>query len=285
MELIDKVRIALISSGFPLEMKIANVLKNSNWSINVGSRYEDFETGVLRELDVTASKSINRIEVHLFIECKKSDNKQLVLYAPTHNRSVTQILSPLRYFPKPESITVEKQLNEVWKSIPLLDESVPISNGIIFTKGEKIEQGNDSFFSSLNGIVKKSIIIGSDGYIETGFRMIFFHILVYDGIIYQVSNIEDKDFELTEINYGQYEFPYRFKFPINIFRNFQDIVQASHHFRFSNLIEIIHPNFFEVYLQKIQSAISQIPKDKFEGWGISMEDFYYEHRKATGAEE
>ncbi|MBW7914631.1 MAG: hypothetical protein H3C54_13255, partial [Taibaiella sp.] len=71
--LIEKIRQGITTSGFPLEMSIGNILKNNEWGCTIGSVYEDFETGILREIDICASKTINGIEVELLIECKKSE--------------------------------------------------------------------------------------------------------------------------------------------------------------------------------------------------------------------
>lgn len=282
MELIDKVKKALIDSGFPLEMRIAKILKEDDWAISMGSKYVDFETNVLREFDLTASKEVNGVLVHLFIECKKSDNKQLVLYAPTHNRNMTLLINPLRYFPKLRNtdFDLEKKLASLWETLPIYDSTIPISNNIIFTRGEKVEQNNDAFFNSLNGVVKKSIITGSDGYIETNFRMMFFHILIYDGVIFQVTDSNDSEFEINEVQYGQFKFEYRFKIPESTSSMVADLIKTSRFFSFSNIIEIMHPDFFQTYIESIKRTLLEISKKSYKGWGHSMEDFKISNKKA-----
>ena len=271
MELKEKVKKALIDSGFPLEMIIAKVLEDDGWNTNLGDRYVDFETRVLREIDIIANKSVNGIEVYLVIECKKSDNKQLVLYAPTPDRQIMHFLPPFRVFPKFKP--KDNRHKNIWYQLPLFNDNIPLSNNIIFTKGDKVEQNNDSFFSSLNGMIKKSIDIGRDGFIDSEFRMMFLHLLIYDGVIYQLSNSTSEDFSLEEIKYGQYVFKYRFKFPSVDSMETEDIVKTANLFRFSNIIEILHPSHLKTYLQELQTAILAIPKKSFKGWGYSMEDY------------
>jgi len=277
MELIEKVKKALIDSGFPLEMKIAKILRQKDWSVSVGRRYEDFETNMLREIDIVGEKSINGIRVHLFAECKKSDNKQLVLYAPNITKSLIRLLNPVKYFPKLEKNShgykMEKKLLEAFSQMPLMNEAVPVSNNIIFTKGEKVEQNNDSFFSALNGLLKYSIISGSDGYISTEFQIIFLHGLIYDGVIYQVKESNSDEFNIEEVAYGQYEFRYKFKFPKESIGAISDIVNTSRFFSHSNVIEILHPTHMELYIDTIEKSLLGIPKMELQGWGQSMEDY------------
>lgn len=224
-----------------------------------------------REIDITANKSVGSIEVHLVIECKKSDSKQLVLYAPTHNRSKYDFVSPLRFFPRLKPF--DQRFKSTWDKLPLFDDSIPVSNNIIFTRGEKVEQNNDSFFSSVNGIIKKSIDWASDGYTETNFRMIFFHLLIYEGAIYQVRDTVSEDFSLESVVYGQYEFPYRFKYPEPITPIQADLNKTARQFGLSNIIEIMHPVHLGNYLEHIQAALISIPNKVYDKWGVDMQEY------------
>jgi len=98
-ELVKKIKEGIRKSGFPLELKIGSVLEKNKWTYTVGDLYEDFETRKTREIDITASKTINNIHVHLFIECKKSDSKQVVLYAPKSNKFLIFLDSIIKIFP------------------------------------------------------------------------------------------------------------------------------------------------------------------------------------------
>jgi len=275
MDLIDKVKKAITDSGFPLEMQMAKVLRENDWTVALGQRYVDFETGVLREMDIVAERSIGGIRINLFIECKKSDNKQLVLYAPTHDRHPHFWFHPLRYFPRifPGKTAKEKRLSSAWAGLPFFDPEVPVSNGIIFTKGDKVEQHNDSFFNTLNGLIKNSVNTASDGYIQTNFRIMFFHIVIYDGVMYQLSDSEIMPFDLAPISYGQYKFDYRFKFPTGASGLASDLVDTARKFMLYNIIEIMQPAYLQTYLQAIEKILCGIPKKTYKGWGITMEDY------------
>src|SRR5690606_18633507 len=99
MDLIQKVKQGIAKSGFPLEMKIGNILADNDWMYSIGNIYEDFKTGKFRESDVSANKTINGISVHLFIECKKSEEKQIVLYAPKKTKFLPFSQMWLKSFP------------------------------------------------------------------------------------------------------------------------------------------------------------------------------------------
>ena len=84
-DLTKKIKEGLFKSGFPLEMKVGGILDNYEWGNSIGRLYKDFETGKMREIDLCAEKSLNGFAVHLKIACKKSTEKQLILYSPQAN--------------------------------------------------------------------------------------------------------------------------------------------------------------------------------------------------------
>ncbi len=99
-KLINKIKKGLIKSGFPLEMKVSKILKNNGWNHSMCNYYLDFESNVYREYDIHAEKRINGIDVMLFIECKKSDDKQVILYSPQNNKFLPFIDIYFKAFPK-----------------------------------------------------------------------------------------------------------------------------------------------------------------------------------------
>lgn len=270
-DLKKKIKKALDDSGFPLELNISKILKSKKWIHTLCARYEDFETGVLRELDISAHKTINGIAVHLQIECKKSSNKQLILYAQHKSQLPLYFINYFKFFP----VIIYKKgpyklkdivLNEL-EDLPILKHRELMSKSVIFTRGDKIEQNNDNFFSSLNGIIKKSIVDVSDGYVETGCRIICLHILVYDGLIFLMSNAENEDYELIETEYGQYKFDYRFKISQKVEETPPDFLEIVKFFSHANVIEIMTPKYFEKYLADVENAILNVEKKKIKEWG------------------
>ncbi len=274
-DLIKKIKKGLIKAGFPLELKMAKILKDNEWTYSLGHHYLDFETGKNREFDISAEKRVNDIEVHLLIECKKSENTQLILYTPQKRNALKSLFFStwFKAFPslawKKDSPFNQKDVGKAFSGLNLFSGEYFFSKNVIFTKGDKVNQDNTSFFSSLNGIVKRGIHIASDGYIETGFRTIFFYVVVYDGIMLQLSPSDEDDFNLAEIEYGQLEFEYRFKVLSHLWDQFGNGIQK---FGQKNIIEVMQPQYLEKYLINISESISSINKETISGWGEDWPD-------------
>lgn len=274
--LLNKIKSGLIKSGFPLELNIAQKLKQRDWAYSIGNSYLDFETYKLREIDIVAEKNINGFHVNLIVECKKSEKDQLILYQTSSREKTGKNIffsTWLKCFPKitfaRDSGYKEKNIISAFKDLPLCDETQHFAKNIIFSNGDNIKQDNTSFFSSLNSIIKKSILAGSDGYVETGFRILFLHVVIYDGFILKILPNKDEIFDLVEVQYGQYEFEYKFSFPTGTNKHIiEDVIMFGEKF----IIEIMTPEYFDGYIDKVTHTIESIDKDLLEGWGEDWPD-------------
>jgi hypothetical protein len=269
--LINKIKKGLIKSGFPLEMKVSKILKNNGWNHSMCNYYLDFESNVYREYDIHAEKRINGIDVMLFIECKKSDDKQVILYSPQNVKFLPFMDIYFKAFPKmpnyKEYIPDQKRQKDAFIELPIFDTKYRLSTGIIFSKGEKVEQDNSSFFGSINGLIKQSIMTGYDGLIETDFRMIFLYLLIYDGFMYELSPSDADDFALMEIEYGQYSYEYHFKPQIDYDVINQAFVKHMGEYGSHFVLELMRPSYFDKYLNKIENVVTNVDKDKLLRWG------------------
>lgn len=86
--LIEKIKIDLKKSGFPLEIEVMNILLKNGWVITPQYHFKDPIEGKDRSVDFLCwkgnsieSKDYERFEVNLVIECKKLDDKQWVLFS------------------------------------------------------------------------------------------------------------------------------------------------------------------------------------------------------------
>ena len=135
IDLIKKIKEGITKSCFPLELKIGSILEKNKWPYNIGDIYEDFETGMVREANISARKTINGIAINLFVECKKSNDKQIVLYAPKDNKHPFFVpiwlkLFPQIYFGKSLPYSAKKIFNEFSK-LPHFDMEIPLSKKLI----------------------------------------------------------------------------------------------------------------------------------------------------------
>jgi hypothetical protein len=86
---IEKLREWLLSQGYPLEMRVAQHLRQAGLRVTQSEVYTDPETGKIRETDVvgrlwTAFDIMERIDVSLglsaVVECKQSRDKPWILF-------------------------------------------------------------------------------------------------------------------------------------------------------------------------------------------------------------
>jgi hypothetical protein len=95
----------LETQGYPLEMEVAKEFRSKQFQVGQGGYYKDPDTGIQREIDVTASKAQAVrdfiLQLVCFVECKVSRSKPWVLFTsirdPTLSRTdhYSMVASPL----------------------------------------------------------------------------------------------------------------------------------------------------------------------------------------------
>ena len=137
--LLNKIKEGLIKSGFPLELQIAKIMQEKDWSYSISSQYVDFETNKLRESDIIADKVINGIQVNLMIECKKSDDKQLILYQPKQREKGWFSFYWAKAFPEIDAgrfSSVVENISREFSRLPVLSKNYHFSNSIILVMAD-----------------------------------------------------------------------------------------------------------------------------------------------------
>jgi hypothetical protein len=273
-DLLKKITAGIQKSGFPLELKIGSILEKNGWGYSIGNIYMDFETGIFRESDISASKTINGIAIHLFIECKKSEDKPIVLYAPKKFKIVPFMNLWLKIFPK-INFNIKNQFNpksiyNEFSGLNYFNMDVQLAKNLLVTKGDRVTQENLNYLSSINGLIKKSVYSGCDGYLETDFRTLFLYVFIFEGYLYQLTNSKVEDFDLTEIEYGQYEYEQPFQF---LSYTDQDVMMTADKLGSKFIIEVMNPEYFIKYLNQLENIIKNIDSKKLEGWGENWPEF------------
>ncbi len=273
-DLLKKVKAGLAKSGFPLEIEIGRLLEKNKWLFSTSNPYIDFETGKLRESDISASKMINGVSVHLIIECKKYSDKQIVLYCPNTRKYKRNVFfwAWLRGFPKPLIFPTKERgpihdMLDVFQDLEIFDLDRHFAKNIIFTKGDKVLQENQSFFSSLNGMLKEGVNnrvqFGNDSSFRNK-RVLYFYLLVVDGVLLQFLPSVKDDFTVEQIEYGQYEMTYNFKILPEFIETYLETAKA---FEKTNIIEMMNPNYFEKYILNLEKTVDNFDKEKLKEWG------------------
>lgn len=273
-ELIEKIKNGIIKSGFPLEMKVGQILHKNGWAYTIGSLYKDFETEKIREIDLYALKTINGIAVNIEIACKKSTEKQLILYAPKLERknmfyeTYFTALPTITWNEEDKKKYSSKRIYSAFSNLDIFDSNIPVARKLIVSKGNNITEDNVKFLSDFNGLVKHSIITGSDGYIDTGFRIIYLYVMVFDGLIFNLIPSEE-DFKLNQCEYGNLIYEPNLKFSTNESENIlNDLIETSRKFKHRKfIIELMNPDFIERYLYRIETTLNKINKNHLTNWG------------------
>lgn len=269
--LIEKIKEGLIKSGFPLEMEVGKILKDNNWKFNTGNFYTDLETQKIRELDIAAAKNINTIEVVLYIECKKSDDRQIVLYEPYSSISPPIIDGWIKNIPNYDFDKGDfdhTAFVELFFSSPLWKHRVPVTKNILVTKGSQTVD-NTEYRSAINGLTKKFIFdINRKKNIKQ--RTLCFYILVFEGMLFHLTEAIEEPFDLREIDHGRYYYEpnYRFEditesFSTNVLSNASEFV-----------IEIMTPIKFVKYLHDLENTINSFNSQQFGNWGKNYSDLF-----------
>src|ERR1700741_1370770 len=258
-ELMNKIREGIEKSGFPLELEIGSILKKLNWGYSIGNLYKDFETVKMREMDISAGKLINGISVNLFIECKKSEDKQIVLYAPDRSKEKFLYDPVVKLFPIPDVLKspwVDLFVLSGFRSLRLFKKYIPYANTMIVTKGIVVTQDNVNYLSSINGLVKKSTYdLAGNVAIKKKYRTLFLYIFIFDGVIFQLYTSSKEKFDLKEIQYGLLKYKPHFQIDskysdVNLFKTSTILGKEF-------IIEIISSGQFEKYIRELEINISK----------------------------
>ena len=146
MSLENKIIQWLDNQGYPLEMQIARILKREGFTVSMGDIYADIETGIQREIDVTATKWIVGdqwiVQICFRIECKLSRDKPWVIFT---SREVPEyfIGSLIGSKPYREFLFNVYSTNAAWKQKVLERQpfnNVHVGHGITraFSEGEDV---------------------------------------------------------------------------------------------------------------------------------------------------
>lgn len=270
-ELLIKIKNAIKKSGFPLELKIGNSLEKLQWNYSIGNIFRDFETGKYRESDIVAEKIINGILVKLFIECKKSEDKQLILYAPKNHKNSVIVRKLLKTYPKIKFKNPQYDAKSVFaefQNLPLYDSNVPFAKSLIVTKGDTVTEDNIKFVSSINGLVKNSVIIIDDDSYGISERTLYLHLFIFEGQLFQLSNSEIEDFDLQEISYGQFQYESHLQVESSLVEDEDNTLAETVKSTGSTfIIEFITADKFSSHLKKLEKLISKISSENIIGWG------------------
>jgi hypothetical protein len=209
---LDSVKEWLVKQGYPLELRVGQVLRRAEWHVEHGHWYTDPQTGKARETDLVADiwatddgKPRKSVCLQMVIECKSSPGKPWVVFSAPHNR--------LPLIMHDTSVADGFSRDALWTAsrhkvaLPrLLTGWHKLGHGIVKAHSDGRSGDPTSPFAALLSVVSAAEALGkehaelallSGSHWYTGYVVV--PLLVLDGALYEYRITEDGREELLEV--------------------------------------------------------------------------------------
>lgn len=185
----------LIATGFVFEMEIAELLKTKGYKVEMGQTFLDLEEGKRREIDIIASKEINKITVNLIIECKQSIEGDWIFVCL--NKNPSRYYFAVKHFPVVTNLRKNKLLN----CLHNFDRKIQIAqNYLTFLKKSGKKGENLQIKECLHKLPKALLYFASRR--NEKVKNIFFPVGLFSKQMFSISY--DKELLVKEIDLIQY---------------------------------------------------------------------------------
>src|SRR5450755_125623 len=125
-DLPSKVKRAIQTTGYPLELEVAAIARRQKWVAFHSSEYEDPETHKLRELDLLLYKNIHQRRIEVRVSCKSSINKQFVFF--TADRRPFTRMGELKCTPLVSKFNRAEQVERALHDLPIFTHPCGVVN-------------------------------------------------------------------------------------------------------------------------------------------------------------
>jgi hypothetical protein len=272
-ELLEKLKKAILQSGYPLELQAGAILEKYGWTCFHSVEYVNPETNTLRELDIFAYKIIRGRRIELRISCKTSINKQWVFFTKDTSRHLDTFI--LKFTPVSDDHNSQWQIPLALKNLRFFSENKESVNYTVFTGTNVDREGRsllrDAILSSLNSIY---VYLIPDRLLFDARGTLHFFLVLYRGKMYEANLNEDKtEMNIQDCNYIQWSGRF------NISDKFSDIkipnqqgkpvnfADALYWFRDRFRVEIISDTYFESYLRQTEEVFKQLSEEELNLFG------------------
>lgn len=209
-DLKTKVKEWISKQGYPLEMRVAEILQQVNFNVNLSCYYEDSREKLYREIDVVATDSICDIhnisfDVRFILECKYSGDKPWIIFQSNSDIELRKHFEILRRFSSKYGYVA---LSEISKNKDAQNNflfSLPEEMGYGLTRA--FENTNDMTFKAINSVLKatKYFVSQFDSINANsliGYIAIAFPIIVIDGQLFNCKLNKNNEVEVAESEMG-----------------------------------------------------------------------------------
>ena len=199
----------LHSTGFPLEMAVANAFRREKFEVRQSIPYLDPETDKGREIDVLAIDPdyIGAIEINFVIECKSSAKPWIVLTSDDAYGRYNRFSAFAAMTTSARNALADKgaDLLGCWPFIDRGDEG-----GYGFRQA--LSDGGDAAYTAAMGVMKACVDMVRSGENWSAKPMVFaFPVIVVDAPLFECRLRTDGNLELTEV--AESEFLFRVHMP------------------------------------------------------------------------
>ncbi|MDP2934376.1 MAG: hypothetical protein Q8N59_01225 [bacterium] len=170
----------LTSTGFIFEMEVAEFLKNNNYQVMVNQKFLDLEKNKKRDIDIIAIKEINKILIHLIIECKQSLYKDWIFICS--DKESPRYYYAVKHFP----LIRDLRKSSIFDALHNFDRSIPLAqNYIAFHKRKGKKTSGKQIDECLFKLPKALLQVASNA--SSKVKNVFFPIGLFSGQMFIVN--------------------------------------------------------------------------------------------------
>ncbi|MGE5474886.1 MAG: hypothetical protein ACM3UU_11770 [Ignavibacteriales bacterium] len=205
-DILKKVIDETEKTGFPLELKVADVLENRGFYVAHSLYYVDEEENKSREVDIRALKNyivedsnqgnpLKMVRYCLLIECKKSENKPWV-FLSSKRRSYDADFYNVPYLPNRDFMQME-DYDKVELVHPFSEYSVM---GKSYFEAFKNNETSEMIFKALTTTVKATLYTMKKEFGTSNQDICFYYpIIVFDGRLFE-GTLNNGSFDMKEVD-------------------------------------------------------------------------------------
>lgn len=192
----------LTKTGFILEMEITEFLKGYDYQTKVNKYFLDLEEGKKREIDIIATKEINKILVHLIIECKQSLYDDWVFICS--DKKPSRYYYAVKHLPQVYDMSKCK----IFDSLHIFDRTIPLAQiYLAFQKEKGAKTEAHQIEECLFKLPKALLYVASKA--QSDIKSIFFPIGLFNRQLF--TAIYDKKLLVEEKKFIQYQIDFESK--------------------------------------------------------------------------
>lgn len=183
------------SQGFPLEMRVAEVLRSIGAGWDHGRVYNDPETGKVREVDIVGYFDNRPYSTHAIFECKHSDGKPWVAFAT----GGSQLLPKGQLLSIPATSRMRKALEARADQVMALGlRSLPIGRDIAFRLAKAWTPQQDTAFHAIAGLSAAANSI-ADHIGQWNHAVLYVPVVVVDTPLFICTPQSESNFQLLRV--------------------------------------------------------------------------------------